>query len=99
MQLNAKDTALVLIDLQRGVLAMPVQPYPADALYQRSMRLAQRCRDAGALVVHVRVSFARDFADALRQTVDQPSNLGALPAGWDELPEAPPPQDLVITKR
>ena len=28
MQLNAKTTALVLIDLQKGVLARPVVPQP-----------------------------------------------------------------------
>jgi len=33
MQLNAKTTALVLIDLQQGVLAMPVAPHPAGEVY------------------------------------------------------------------
>ena len=48
MQLNAKNTALVLIDLQKGVLAMPVVPHAAAAVYERSTLLAQRFRDAGA---------------------------------------------------
>lgn len=29
MQLDAESTALVLIDLQKGVLTMPVAPHPA----------------------------------------------------------------------
>jgi len=29
MQLDPKSTALVLIDLQKGVLGMPVVPHPA----------------------------------------------------------------------
>lgn len=41
MQLDAKSTALVLIDLQKGVLGMPVAPYPATEVYQRSMQLAR----------------------------------------------------------
>ena len=45
MQLNAKNTALVLIDLQKGVLAMPVVPHTAAAVYERSILLAQRFRD------------------------------------------------------
>ena len=58
MQLNPKTTALVLIDLQQsGVLAMPMAPHTAAAVYDRSMRLASRFRSAGAPVVRVRVSF------------------------------------------
>jgi nicotinamidase-related amidase len=99
MQLDAKSTALVLIDLQKGVLAMPVAPHPATEVYQRSMQLAQRFRAARAPVVHVRVSFSADFADAHRPPVDEPTNFASLPPGWDEFPEALPPSDLVITKR
>jgi nicotinamidase-related amidase len=99
MQLDAKTTALVLIDLQKGVLAMPVAPHTAAAIYERSMKLAQRFRAAGSVVVQVRVSFAADLADTPRAPVDQPSNYAALPPGWDEFPQPPPPSDLIITKR
>ena len=99
MQLNPKSTALVLIDLQKGVLAMPVQPHAAAAVYDRSVRLAQRFRSDGAAVIWVRVSFSRDCADAPRATVDQPTDYAALPPGWDEFPEPLQPSDLVITKR
>jgi len=98
MQLDAISTALILIDLQKGVLSMPVQPHSADAVYTRSMLLAQRFRSAGALVVRVRVAFASDLADAVRQPVDQPTNYAALKAGWDEFPEPPALSDVVITK-
>lgn len=99
MQLHAKLTSLVLIDLQRGVLARTTAPYAAGDVYRRSMLLAQRFRDAGALVVRVRASFSGDFADALHALVDEPTNYAGLPAGWDEFPEPLPPPDLVITKR
>jgi nicotinamidase-related amidase len=99
MQLNPKTCALVLIDLQKGVLAMPTAPHTAAAVYERSMRLAHRFRSAGAPVVRVRVSFSRDLADALPATVDQPTNYSSLPLGWDEFPEPLEPSDLVITKR
>jgi nicotinamidase-related amidase len=99
MQLDARSTALVLIDLQRGVLAMPVAPHAAATVYDRSMQLAQRFRTAGSPVVMVRVSFSKDFADALRPEVYQPPNYGALPANWDEFPESLSPSDIVITKR
>jgi nicotinamidase-related amidase len=99
MQLNAKSTALVLIDLQKGVLAMPVAPHSAAVIYERSMQLAQRFRAAGSPVVSVRVSFSADLADAPLQLVDQPTNFAALPPGWDDLPEPLQPSDLLITKR
>ena len=99
MKLNAKTTALVLIDLQKGVLARPLLPHPATTVYARSKALASRLRAAGGPIVWVRVSFASNFADAPRARVDQPSDMGSLPAGWDEFPEALPPSDLMVTKR
>jgi len=99
MQLDAKSTALVLIDLQKGVMAMPVAPHPAKAVYEHSMRLAERFRAARAAVVRVRVSFSSDLVDALRLPVDQPTNYAALPAGWNEFPDPPQPSDVLITKR
>jgi nicotinamidase-related amidase len=99
MQLDAKRTALVLIDLQKGVMAMPVAPHSATAVYERSMRLAERFRAAGAAVVRVRVSFSSDLAEALRLPVDQPTNYAGLPPGWDEFPDPPQPSDVLITKR
>jgi nicotinamidase-related amidase len=99
MQLAAKTTALVLIDLQKGVLGMPVAPHPAADIYKGAMRLAQRFRAAGAPVVQVRVSFSKDLADAPSSVVDQPSNFASLPPGWDEFPEPLAPSDIVITKR
>jgi nicotinamidase-related amidase len=99
MQLDAKSTALILIDLQKGVMAMPVAPHPATAVYERSMHLAVRFRAARAAVVRARVSFSSDLADALQLPVDQPTNYAALPVGWDEFPEPPQPSDVLITKR
>src|SRR5882724_10820680 len=99
MQLNAKTTALVLIDLQKGVLAMPVLPHTASTVYARSKALASRLRAAGGPIVWVRVSFAGNFADAPRARVDQPSDMGSLPAGWDEFLFFLPPSDLMGTKR
>jgi nicotinamidase-related amidase len=99
MQLDPKHTALVLIDLQRGVLGMPVAPHSAAEVYERSMQLVQRFHAAKAPVVGVRVSFSADRADVLRPPVDQPTNFAALPPGWDEFPAPPDAADLIITKR
>lgn len=99
MQLDPKSTALVLIDLQKGVLGMPVAPHRAAEVYERSTRLAGRFHAVGAPVVWVRVSFSADLADAPLLPVDQPTNYAALPPGWDEFLEPPQASDLIITKR
>lgn len=99
MHVDTKSTALVLIDLQKGILAMQLEPYTGAAVYERSMQLAQRFRAAGSPIVRVRVSYSSDLADAVRLPVDQPTNFAALPAGWDDFPEPLHPCDLVITKR
>jgi nicotinamidase-related amidase len=99
MQLEAKSTALILIDLQKGVMAMPVAPHSATAVYERSKRLAAQFRGVGAPVIWVRVSFSGDFADALQLPVDQPTNYSSFPPGWDEFPEPLAASDLSITKR
>jgi nicotinamidase-related amidase len=78
MQLNTKTTALVLIDLQKGVLARPLLPHPATTVFARSKELASRLRAAGGPIVWVRVSFASNFADAPRARVER----HGFPASW-----------------
>lgn len=99
VKLNAKTTALVLIDLQKGILGRPLAPHSGEQVFAGSARLAERFRAAGGLVVRVRVSFAPDFADAPKQPVDQPLAAAGMPAGWDQFPDNPEQHgDLVITK-
>ena len=38
MELDAETTALILIGVQRGVLAMPLAPHSAAAVYERLRR-------------------------------------------------------------
>ncbi len=102
VQWEPRRTALVVIDLQKGIVGMPTEPVSGTEVAHKAMRLATTCRAAGATVVLVRVTPSADRADALRPPADQPSPLGAaLPEGWaDLLPElGPQAGDLVITKR
>ncbi|MGW5387068.1 isochorismatase family protein [Nocardia sp. NPDC003963] len=104
MPISALDerTALVVVDLQNGVLFRPVAPEPVAAVVRRSVELAAAFRAAGLPVVLVRMTAAgvdatpgrTDMSAVARQ---QP----APPAGWDEiLPElAGDDRDVVVTKR
>ncbi len=58
-------TALVVIDLQNGIAAMPVQPHSGPEVVARTAELADAFRARDLPVVLVRVSFAADGSDAV----------------------------------
>ena len=102
MRLEPKRTALVVIDLQRGILTLPAAPYPAAEVVERAAALCRAARNAGCVVVLVRVSPSPDGADALRPLSDlAPLSPPQLPPDWAELaPELDrQPGDLIVTKR
>ena len=74
--LNPNTTALVLIDLQEGVVPMGKAPRPGTEVVENAKRLARTFREAGAPVVLVHVSF--DKGDMPSRNVDKP---GAPPEG------------------
>jgi nicotinamidase-related amidase len=94
-------TALVLIDLQKGITAMPTV-HPAERIIEQAARLARAFRERALPVVRVRVAFSPDGGDVLRARVDAPPPpSGARAADWAELREeiGTGPTDIVITKR
>lgn len=100
-KLDPRTTALVLIDLQKGITPFAAGPHSATEVYQRSARLAARFRELKAPVLLVRVGFHADGADMLRPLTDAPAHGGTLPADWwdyaDELKVAD--SDIHIIKR
>ncbi len=102
LQLNPARTALVVIDLQKGIAAMPCAPYPATAVVERAARLADAFRKAGGLVVLVNVN-TTDGKDMLRPVTDEPvRSVGwERPADWAQLvPELNvAATDHLVTKR
>lgn len=102
LALDPRTTALVLIDLQNGIVRMPVAPRSGAEVVAAGKVLARQFRAAQAPVVLVRVGWSADLADALRQPVDQPVQRppGGLPADWSELVDGlAEPGDIRITKR
>jgi nicotinamidase-related amidase len=99
LKLEPGTTALVLIDLQQGIVGMPVAPHDSKDIVTRAAQLATRFRELNAPVVLVRVSFSDSGADALKQPVDSPMNR-TRPEGWDRLvPElGARDSDIHITK-
>jgi nicotinamidase-related amidase len=93
--------ALVVIDLQKGIVGRETAPHPSADVVARSAQLANRCREIGAPVVLVHVAFDADRSDMLKQPVDSPNPAAPLPPGWsDFVPEVGPrDRDIIITKR
>lgn len=95
---DPKTTALVLIDLQKGILAMNTAPYPTADVLQKGRDLADSFRKAGAPVVLVTVDFGADFGDAPRGLTDAAAGR-TYPEGWTQLAEdLQQPGDLLVTK-
>ena len=55
IEIEAQSAALVLIDLQQGIVGRQTAPYPAAEVIWRCSDLAATFREAKALVVYVRV--------------------------------------------
>jgi nicotinamidase-related amidase len=95
-----RDSALVLIDLQHGITAMPTV-HDANAVVARAGELAHAFRARSLPVARVRVAFAPDGADAVRVPAEEqppPMTVGPDFAIWRaELGSAP--SDIEITKR
>ena len=102
IQLDPRTTALVLIDLQKGIIARPAAPHSGAEVLKAAKELAEKFRRAGAPVVLVNVGFSPDFKDALRQPVDRPPPVppGGFPADFSELVDGlKQTSDICITKR
>ena len=102
-QLDPQKTALILIDLQQGLLSMPLAPHSGAKLVDNALRLAAALKKLGGVVIPVRVAFSEGYVDRPGQFVDQPMSLPAegLPAGWSDFPKELDAleADIVITKR
>jgi nicotinamidase-related amidase len=94
-------TALVVIDLQKGIAAADTQPYPAAEVVARSAQLADAFRARDLPVVLVRVSRSADGGDAVPGRTQTQRRAGVPPQGWDVIVDelAGHPGDLLVTKR
>jgi len=102
LNLDPRTTAIMVIDLQKGIVGMPGKPHPTASVVANSVRLLAAGRAAGAQPVLVHVGRSADGGDALQMTVDEPMRRpGTMPPDWSELIAEldRQPGDLVILKR
>ncbi len=98
---DTAHTALVVIDLQKGIVARKTRPHASNVVVANAARLADAFRARRMPVFLVRVTLSADMKDVLRPAADIPREEGPRPSDWAEIvPELGPKEgDIVITKR
>ena len=103
LRLDPRRTAVVVIDLQKGIVAMAAgAPHATPSVVANCVHLLTAGRRAGAHAVLVHVGGSPNGADLLRPVADEPMRgTAALPPDWsDLLPElGSSHSDTVILKR
>ena len=103
LELRPTETALVVVDLQKAVVAMETAPRTPKEVVGNATRLADALRGRGGFVVLVRVATSPGSKDALKPILDPgaPAWSGSRAADWAEIvPElAGHPEDHLLTKK
>jgi nicotinamidase-related amidase len=100
LEIEKPKTALVVIDLQKGIASFPVAPYDTKTVVKNAAKLADAFRqnDMPVFLVHV----VSSEADRLKPIADEAMQLGGPRSeDWAEfMPEVGPREtDVIITKR
>jgi nicotinamidase-related amidase len=98
--IDRAKTALVVIDLQKGIVGRQTAPHAANIVVKNAATLATAFRKNGMPVFLVRVAFSPDGKDVLRPLVDAPWPAQTPPPDWTEIVSeiGPGPGDFIITK-
>jgi nicotinamidase-related amidase len=99
--LSEGRTALVLIDLQKGIAGREVGPHTASQVIARAAQLVQAFRKRDLPIAFVHVAFRPDGPDSLRPIVDEPIAWGKPAPDFAEfVPElGVRDDDLTVLKR
>ncbi|RAR58746.1 nicotinamidase-related amidase [Paraburkholderia unamae] len=100
LSLNPRTTALVMIDLQHGIVSRPVAPHSGAQVVANARPLADALRAKGGAVVWVRVL----LNDILALPADAPTRTPDAPPAPAEASELVPeigaqPGDVIVSKR
>jgi nicotinamidase-related amidase len=74
LKLDTSCTALILVDLQRGIVGMPTRPYSGSFVVEKGASLAAAFRRMYATVVYVRVDLSNMMSIALDLSHGDPNN-------------------------
>ena len=100
MQIDKAKTALVVIDLQNGIVGRTTAPYTSDSVVKNAAAIAEMFRNNNMPVFLVRVSPSPDNKDALHPLADTTWPAQTPPPGYADIVAElnQQPSDFVITK-
>ena len=100
LDINKAKTALVVIDLQKGITSFPAKPYSAQQVITNSAKLVGAFRKHGmpVFLVHVQGTPETMLNVKSDETFPRPASM---PPDWSEFVDelSPASSDIVITKR
>lgn len=101
LQLTPKETALVLIDLEHGIVGRDLAPNSGKEVVEQCVKLAEATRAAGGTVVYVHVLLHEIPHKPADKPMMKPGAPPPPPEASELVPEAgyQPSTDLLITKR
>jgi nicotinamidase-related amidase len=100
LTLDKKTTALIVIDLQKGIASRNTAPHDSKTVVANAAKLVNTFRANGmpVFLVHVSSSGAERLNPITDETWTMPPKM---PSDWNEFVDEmrPQPSDIVITKR
>lgn len=101
-KLDKNRIALVVIDLQKGIVSIDTAPYKSQQVLSNAIKLANVFRDQKMPVFLVNVGPSKDLKDSLQPKIDKTTETkNIMPENWMEIVDelAVDPSDIRITKR
>ena len=100
IKLDPETSALILIDLQHGIVALETSPHPASSVVAKAASLAATFRKHSSPVIYVRVDLANMLQVLADRSHSDPRNPPPATIASELVPASGvQPGDLVITKR
>ena len=100
IQIDKSKTAIVVIDLQKGIASFETHPYTSKEVIGNTAQLLKSFRKNNMPVFLVRVTPSPDGKDSLQPITDTPAWRQTPKANWAEIVSelGPEPGDFIITK-
>ena len=100
LKINIEKSAIVVIDLQKGITSIPTEPYAAGVVIENAAKLISAFRKNNMPVFLVHVTPSPDMKDALHPVAETSFTRSGNNPGWSEfVPELNiQPGDFLITK-
>jgi nicotinamidase-related amidase len=84
LKINIHKTAIVVIDLQAGIVSMPTEPHPAKIVIENTAKLLTEARRKGIAVFLVHVTPSPDLKDALNPITETAFQTSGYNPDWSK---------------